>query len=81
MTANIIWNDANADCGTVGASACGASPTPRKPRCASPPITPPTSGPNASEYPASTHTTETIAIAATECIIVPSTFFERTSPP
>ena len=44
MTANISWKAANAVCGTVCANVCGASPTPRKPRCASPPITPPTIG-------------------------------------
>jgi hypothetical protein len=32
-------------------------------------------------YPTSTHTIDTIAIAAIDCIIVPRTFFERTSPP
>ncbi len=79
ITANISWKTANADCGTVGARAIGAPPTPRNPRYASPPIRPPASGPNANEYPASSQTTETIAIAATDCIIVPRTFLERTS--
>ena len=32
MIANIIWNIANEECGTVGAIAAGSAPTPAKPR-------------------------------------------------
>jgi hypothetical protein len=47
MTANIIWYAMYSWCGMVGASGAGSTPTPRSPRCARPPITPCTSGPNA----------------------------------
>ena len=79
MTANIIWKAANADPGIVGANATGSAPAP--PRPAGIPITSPTSRPNAIPYPATNHTTATTPSAMNDSITVPSTFFDRTSPP
>jgi hypothetical protein len=82
MTANIIWYTAKARCGVVVAyTSLGACPTPRKPQNSRPPIRPPTSSPNASVYPISTHRTVTSPRAKNDCMIVPSTFLARTSPP
>ena len=49
MTANVIWKAMNSSGGIVGANAMGVSPTPRSMKYCRPPMTPPWSGPNASE--------------------------------
>ena len=66
--------------GIVGAYALGSSPTPRRNMLCSPPINA-FPLPNASEYVTTAHNTVTTAIMAKLCIMVPSTFFLRTSPP
>ena len=75
IAANIAWNAANARCGTVAAyAALGSAPTPVRPHQLSPP-TNDVPGPKASEYPATTHCTLTMASAARLIIKVLSAFF------
>jgi hypothetical protein len=78
ITANIIWNAANAMCGTVPRSTIAI---PCRPTKSNPPMSPPCEVPNASEYPTATHCTEITASAANECMSVASTFLRRTMPP
>src|SRR4051794_11609469 len=82
MTANIIWNAANANGGTLRCSpGTGASGCARPARCRVPISPPPASGPKAREYAATAQTMLTIAIVARFCTIIASTFLLRTMPP
>src|SRR5438477_13100545 len=81
ITANISWNDMDAVAGMVGANDTGAAPMPESPAYFSPPRRPAWSGPNATVYPATIHTTVTTPSATMDCITVPRTFLARTRPP
>ena len=61
--------------------ALGSIPTPLKPAQSRLPKSPAMSGPNAMEYPISTHITIARPMVPYDIIIVLSTFFCRTMPP
>ena len=67
--------------GTVGANGLGFAPTPASPAKSNPPMIRPLSGPKASVYPIRAHRTDTNPRATKDCMMVPTTFFARTSPP
>lgn len=82
MIANIAWNATNTVLGILPNNESAAS-SPSRPKYSNglPSRPPPTSAPNAIEYPKSTHRTPTTAIAPRLIIIMLSTLFERTMPP
>src|SRR5688500_6001093 len=82
MIANIAWNATNTVLGILPASESAPS-SPSRPKNSNglPSRPPPTSAPNAVEYPNSTQRTPTTAIAPRLILILLSTLFERTMPP